>query len=105
MNKEFGDLVQQYEQALKDAEVQKQETLLSGMRQNIKERTNGVDRYSIDGESISIMNAAFEDLLKINGDITRKTTSDAMTEYGDSIRKTNLKENKYGPDNPYPLKD
>ena len=66
MNKEFGDLVQQYEQALKDAEVQKQETLLSGMRQNIKERTNGVDRYSIDGESISIMNAAFEDLLKIN---------------------------------------
>ena len=105
MNEQFGELVQQYEQAIKDADVQKQETLLSEMRQNIKERTNGVDNYPIEGKSISIMNASFEGLLKINGDINRETTSDVMTDYGDSRRKTNLKENKYGPDNPYPLED
>lgn len=101
MDKQFNELVRQYVQAKQDADVQKQETLLSGMRQNIKERTNGVDSYTINGESISIMNAAFEDLQKINGDITRKTTADAMTNYGDSTRETNLKENKYGPNNPY----
>lgn len=56
MNEQFGELVQQYEQAIKDADVQKQETLLSEMRQNIKERTNGVDNYPIEGKAIKTKN-------------------------------------------------
>ena len=104
MNKQFGELVQQYEQARNEADVQKQDTILSEMRQNLKERADGVN-FSQDEGTKSIMDASYEDLLKINGAIILKESSNSMTSISDYSRQTHEERNQYGPNNPYPSQD
>ena len=46
----------------------------------------------------------FINLLEINGEMNRITTSQKLTNISDQERKTQTSKNKYGPNNPYPQK-
>lgn len=106
MNKQFDELVQQYNQARKEADVQKQDTILSEMRQNIQTRTSCENyKIEIENDTIILADASFEELLRIDGDINRKTSSDSMTDFSDYSRQTHQENNQYGPNNPYPSQD
>lgn len=99
MNKEFGKLVNEYEQVKTNSDAEELERILSKMRENLKNRIRE-DKYSI-----NIAEATFEDLLKINAELNMAETSDKMKSVSDASRQQQQDKNKYRPNNPYPQKD
>lgn len=102
MNKEFDELVNEYEQVKTNSDAEL-ERILSMMRQNLLSRVNN-EYCLIDNVQVSIKEASFEELLHINGNLSKTESSETMERVSDLFRKNQLKNNQYSSNNPYPPK-
>ena len=103
MNAEFNTLWTEY---LDEKDKAKKEEILKKMRANVLQRNDNMDEYKYDiyNKTYSISSANYEQLLRINGDMNMKSTSEEMIAKSEKARDSMMSRNKYTPDNPYPGK-
>lgn len=99
MDKEFQELIAEYLNTRRKRQ-QEEQAILQKMKENLKKRNGGKDDYWCEYPKcvISIENAGYEDLLKIDGDMNRNTAKDSMTKTAELAREQLLKLNKNKPD-------
>ena len=100
MDKTFNNLVGMYHQAKDDNKstaAEKQAEIINQMKENLIKRNGGNDNY----ESISIADASFDELLKINNAMGQNTISKNYMAASDNARDVQIGRNKYNKGNPY----
>lgn len=99
MDKQFNDLKDKYQKAVKDNNESLKFELLEQMRNNILKRNGGDDCFTriLDSKSYLISKSSYEELLEIDGEKNRITTSQKLTNISDQERKTQTNNNN----NPY----
>ena len=103
MDKQFHDLKDKYQKAVKDNNESLKFELLEQMRNNILKRNGGDDCFTrtLDSKFYSISKSTYQELLEIDGEMNRNTTSQKLTNISNQERKTQTSKNKYGPNNSY----
>ncbi len=96
MDKEFAEL--KGENSLPGTTEDRKKEILKEMCDNLDKR-NDSNKFS-DNNDVNV-----GDLYKADGELSRKGTSDSLTEDSNKIRENLLKQNKYSKEHPYPYKD
>ena len=89
-------------EALFKAYFQKKDDLLKLLKESLKEVNCGEDNYNcLDGSNKTISDSSIESLRYIFEDMKHRNKSEKTEESMEAIRNTQVKNNRYGVDNPY----
>ncbi|MBO4482153.1 MAG: hypothetical protein J5719_06325 [Bacteroidales bacterium] len=97
MNSLFEKLITEFQDARRENDEEKQERILQQMRESL------LNLFNIIKEDIKnqIRSASYQELLEIHRSLQRIKSSVSFTQISDMQRDKQMKNNKYGPDNPY----
>lgn len=76
-------------------------SLIISMQKNLKNRTDKKEIVCLDGNSYKLDSTNVEELVAIHTALKNKRKQEMNNANNKAIRETMLKNNKYGPDNPY----